>query len=125
MKVPKAKSWMRLVFCYWLFMTAIFFLEFRYMESDWAGLPGFLLTFPLSTIVVTAGLLPAVAGRFGYEIPINMTDYHFEYGFMVCAFLNAFILYPVYLGWSNRKKSAAYDSPPPPPPDNSFSPTPR
>lgn len=36
------------------------------MDSDWAGLPGFLFTLPLSALVVTIGLLPAVAGRYGH-----------------------------------------------------------
>jgi hypothetical protein len=94
------------------------------MESDWAGLPGFLFTLPLSALVVTIGLLPAIAGRYGHEIPIHMADYHFEYGFMVCAFLNTFILYPVSLLWSNRKKSTAYELPPPPP-NNSLNASPR
>ena len=114
MKVPKAKSWARLVVLYWLLMAAIFFLEFRYMESDWAGLPGFLLTLPLSALVVFAGLLPAVAGRYGYKILFDMSDYHFEYGLIVCAFLNAFILYPFYLLWSRRKEPKVFDPPPPP-----------
>lgn len=114
MKSPKAKFWIRLVFCYWLFMAAIFILEFRYIESDWAGLPGFILTFPLSSVVVTIGFLPEIVGYFGYNIPIHVTDYHFEYGFMVCAFLNAFILYPLYLLWSNRKVVRSYKLPPPP-----------
>lgn len=123
MKVPKAKSWARLVIFYWLLMAAVFFLEFRYMDSDWAGLPGFLLTLPLSALVVTVGLLPAVAGRYGYEIPLNMSGYHFEYGFIVCAFLNGFILYPFYLLWFRRKEPKVFD--PPPPPNNGMHPTPR
>jgi hypothetical protein len=121
MKVPKAKSWARLVVIYWLIMAAVFFLEFRYMESGWAGLPGFLLTLPLSALVVTAGLLPAVAGRYGYEIPLDMNNYDFEYGFMVCAFLNAFILYPFYVFWVRRQEPKVYD--PPPPPNNGMHPT--
>jgi len=114
MKVPKAKSWTRLVAIYWLFMAAVFFLEFRYMASDWAGLFGFLFTLPLSSLVAAIGLLPAVAGRYGYEIPLNMSDYDFEYGFMVCAFLNAFILYPFYLVWVRGKEPKVFDPPPPP-----------
>lgn len=84
------------------------------MESDWAGLPGFLLTLPLSALVATVGLLPAVAGRYGYEIPLNMSDYHFEYGFIACAFLNAFVLYPFYLMWARRNERKFFDPPPPP-----------
>ena len=95
------------------------------MKSDWAGLPGCLFTLPLSVVVVAVGLLPAILGRYGYETHINVTDYQFEYGFIVCAFLNAFILYPIYLMWSNRKKSAASAIPPPPPPDESLNSTPR
>jgi hypothetical protein len=121
MKAWKVKSWVRIVVFYWLFMAAVFYLEFRYMESDWAGLPGFLFTLPLSAVVVIAVLGPAVAGRFGYRIPIHMNGYHFEYGFIACAFLNAFILYPIYLLWGRRKERKVYD--PPPPPNNGMHPT--
>jgi len=106
------KGWVRLVLCYWLLMAAVFAAEFRYMNSDWAGLPGFVLTLPLSTIVVTVFLLPAIAVRFGYEMKINMTGYQVEFGFMLSAFLNAFVLYPFY-AWRNRKRNAL-DAPPPP-----------
>lgn len=122
MKVPEAKSWGRLVVIYWLCMAAVFFLEFTYMDSDWAGLPGFLLTLPLSALVVIVGLLPAVVGRYGYEIPLNMSGYHFEYGFIVCAFLNAFILYPFYLLRSRRNEAMFFE---PPPPDNGVRPETR
>jgi hypothetical protein len=98
-------------------MAAIFFLEFRYMESDWAGLPGFLFTLPLSALVVAIGFIPAIVGRFGYDIGINFTDYHFEYGFIVCALLNAFILYPFYRFRVKRKQAKVFE---PPPPNNSF-----
>jgi hypothetical protein len=91
------------------------------MESDWAGLPGFLLTLPLSAVVVIVGLAPAVAGRFGYEIPIHMNGYHFEYGFMACAFVNPFILYPIYLLWRHRRERKVFDQPPPP--NNGMHPT--
>jgi hypothetical protein len=114
MKVPKAKSWARLVVPYWLVTAAVLTLEIRYMEADWAGLPGFLLTLPLSAIVVAAGLLPAIAGRFGYPMPYDMNDYQLEYGFMVCAFLNAFILYPFYLLWQRGRARHVFDEPPPP-----------
>lgn len=113
MKVPEAKSWLRLVILYWLFMAVVFVLEIRYMESDWAGLPGFLFTLPLSALVVIAGLAPAVAGRFGYAMPYDMNGYHFEYAFMACAFLNAFILYPFYLLWRRRKEPRVFSPPPP------------
>jgi hypothetical protein len=85
----RLKSWLRIVICYWLLLSAIFFLEFKYLRSDWAGLPSFVFTLPLSVIVVTIGFLAEpTAARFGREIVI--TDYFFEYGFMICAFLNAF-----------------------------------
>jgi len=121
-KYQGRKSWACCVVLYWLLMTAVFFVELRHMESDWAGLPGFLFTLPLSVLVVTVGLLPAIAGRYGYEIPIDMNGYHFEYGFMVCAFLNGFILYPLYLLWTSHKERKILD--PPPPPNNGMHPTP-
>ena len=121
MNIPEAKSWLRLVIFYWLFMAVVFVLEIRYMESDWAGLPGFLFTLPLSAVVVIVGLTPAVAGRFGYVVPYDMNGYHFEYGFIACAFLNAFILYPFYLLWRRRKEPKVIS--PPPPPDNGMHPT--
>jgi hypothetical protein len=116
MRIPNGKSWVRLVFCYWVLMSLIFFLELRYMESDWAGFPGFLLTLPLSAVIVVIYLTPAFAFRVGYELPqLNLTDYQFEYAFMVCAFLNAFIFYPIYLLWLQRKQPKLFDSAPPPP----------
>src|ERR1051326_4458833 len=100
MRLPKLRSWLRLVFCYWIVMAVVFSLELRYMASDWAGLPGFLLTLPLSGVVVVIYLAPAIAFRVGYELPqVNLTDFQLEYAFMACAFLNAFILYPLYLLW--------------------------
>ena len=94
-------------------MSTIFLLEFKYMESDWAGLPGFLLTLPLSAFVVTGYFLASYAAEFrGYNI--HVTDYHAEYGFIVCAFLNAFLLYPLYSLWVRRKESKVIDPPPPP-----------
>jgi membrane protein DedA with SNARE-associated domain len=83
------------------------------MNSGWAGLPGFLLTLPLSTIVITVFLFPAIAARFGYEIQMNMTEYQAEFGFMLCAFLNAIVLYPFYVWWKNRKRRS-FEAPPPP-----------
>jgi hypothetical protein len=83
------------------------------MESDWAGLPGFLVTLPLSTLVVTAYFLASYAAEFrGYNI--HVTDYQIECGFIVCAFLNAFIFYPFYLLWERRNKSKVFVPPPPP-----------
>jgi hypothetical protein len=113
MKVPRAKSWLKLVAVYWLLMALIFFLEFKYMDSDWAGLPGFLLTLPLSALVVGVGLAAGFAERYS-SLGINVTSYHFEYGFVVCAFLNAFILYPFYIFWMRRKEKKTCDPPPPP-----------
>ena len=81
------------------------------MNSGWAGLPGFLLTLPLSTIVITVFLFPAIAARFGYEIQMNMTEYQAEFGFMLCAFLNAIVLYPFYIWWTNRKRRS-FEAPP-------------
>ena len=111
---PRTKLWIRLVMCYWVLMAVIFFLEFRYMEYGLAGLPGFLLTLPLSVIVVTAVLVPAVVGRYGYEIPWDITGYQAEFGFIICAFLNAFVLYPFYVWWKSRKEPRAFEPPPPP-----------
>ncbi|MDQ1636807.1 MAG: hypothetical protein QOF62_146 [Pyrinomonadaceae bacterium] len=95
-------------------MSAIFFLEFKYLRSDWAGLPSFFFTLPLSVIVVAIGFLAEpTAARFSREIVI--TDYFFEYGFMICAFLNAFLFYPIYLLRKNRQRQDVPLSPPPPP----------
>jgi len=108
------KSWLRIVLCYWVFLAAIFALEFRYIHSDWAGLPSFLFTLPLSAIVATIGLLAEpVAARLGTEV--HVTDYFFEYGFMICAVLNAFLFYPIYLF---RRKRKGQNLPLPPPPPN-------
>jgi hypothetical protein len=112
MRKSPARSWVRIVLCYWLLMSVVFFLEFTYMESDWAGLPGFLLTLPLSTLVVGLYFLASYAAEFrGYNI--HITDYYAEFGFIVCAFLNAFIFYPVYL-LRVRRKTKVFDPPPPP-----------
>jgi hypothetical protein len=113
---------MRLVLCYWLFMSVIFFLEIRFMDRGWAGLPGFLFTLPLSTFVVAGYFLSWYAAEFrGYNINVN--DYHAEYGFIICAFLNAFIFYPIYLLRVRRKEPKVYD--PPPPPNLGMHPMPR
>ena len=113
MKMPAAKSWMRLVLCYWLFILAIVYLEIRNMSSGWAGLPGFLFTLPLSLLVVAGYLLASYATEFhGYNI--HITEYHVEYGFMVCAVLNGFIFYPIYRWWSGRRHSQVSAPPPPP-----------
>jgi hypothetical protein len=113
MRKSPARSWVRIVLCYWLLMAVVFFLEFRYMESGWAGLPGFLLTLPLSTLVVGLYFLASYAAEFrGYNI--HVTDYHAEIGFIICAFLNAFIFYPVYHLRVRRKQRKVFDPPPPP-----------
>ena len=83
------------------------------MASGWAGLPGFLLTLPLSVFVVTGYLVANYATEFhGYNI--HVTEYHAEYGFMICAFLNGFIFYPFYCWWLGRKQSRVSGTPPPP-----------
>jgi len=113
MKMPAAKSWMRLVLCYWLFILAIIHLEIRNMSSDWAGLPGFLFTLPLSLLVVAGYLLASYAAEFrGYNV--HLTEYHVEYGFILCAFLNGFIFYPIYRWWLGRRHSRISEPPPPP-----------
>ena len=94
-------------------MLVVIYLEIRYMESDWAGLPGFLFTLPLSVFVVTGYLLANYATEFhGYSI--HVTEYHIEYGFLICAFLNGFIFYPVYCWWLGRKQPRPSEPPPPP-----------
>jgi hypothetical protein len=113
MKIPRVKSWVRLVLCYWLFMSVIFFFELRYMDWGWAGLLGFLFTLPFSTLVVTGYFLASYAAEFqGYNI--HVTDYHAEYGFMICAFINGFMFYPFYYWWVGRKQARVYEPPPPP-----------
>ncbi len=102
---------MRIALCYWLLMSVVFFLEFRYL--GWAGLPGFLLTLPLSTLVVGLYFLASYAAEVrGYNI--HVTDYHAEIGFVVCAFLNVFMFYPVYLLRVRRRQRKVFDPPPPP-----------
>ena len=112
MKIPGAQSWIRLVLCYWLVMIVIVFLEINNMNSDWAGLPGFLLSLPLSALVVTGYLVSSYLSEVhGYKI--HLTDYHVEYGFLICAFLNGLIFYPLYW-WLRRVGPRALDSIPPP-----------
>lgn len=119
MKMLKPKSWIYFVFWYWLFAAVIFFIDLKYMDADWAGLPGFIVSLPLSVLVVTIGfIVEPIAGRYGYEM--HVTGYHFEYGFIVCALLNALILYPPYLLWNHRRHQIPFE--PPPPPDISFRP---
>jgi hypothetical protein len=116
MKPPGLKSWIRLLIRYWALISIIVCLELKYMDSSWAGLPGFLFTLPLSVLVVTGYFLAAYAKEVhGYNITI--TSSHTEYGFLICAFLNGFIFYPAYLWWLRRRKSKAPLPPPPLPPD--------
>jgi hypothetical protein len=120
MSKSRVRSWARLVLGYWLLVSVIFVLELRYMDQGWAGLPGFLLTLPLSAVVVAGYFLAHYLTEFrGYSI--HITDYHAEYGFIVCAFLNAFILYPVYLMYARHQEAKVFD--PPPPPNNGMHPT--
>lgn len=91
------------------------------MEQGWAGLFGFLFTLPLSTFVVLGYFLVMYAAEFhGYNI--HADEYHVEYGFMVCAFLNGFIFYPLYRWWRGRSQPRVFE--PPPPPNISSDPTP-
>jgi hypothetical protein len=113
MKTPLAK-WMRLVSGYWVFMLAIIYLEIVNMSSDWAGLPGFLLTLPLSAFVVAGYFLASYASEVrGYDI--HFTEYQVEYGFIICALLNGFLFYPFHRWWLGRRDSRV--SQPPAPPD--------
>ncbi|HMJ26122.1 MAG TPA: hypothetical protein VK475_09850, partial [Pyrinomonadaceae bacterium] len=92
---------------------AIIYLETANMSSGWAGLPGFLLTLPLSVLVAAGYLLASYAAEvLGYNI--HVTEYQTEYGYIVCAFLNAFIFYPVYRWWFSRRHSQVSEPPPPP-----------
>ena len=114
MKIPGIKLWVRLVLCYWLFVFGIVYLEIAHMTSGWAGLPGSLFTLPLSMLVVTGYLLASYATEVhGYNL--RVTEYHAEYGYLVCAFLNAFIFYPLYYRWLRRKQRRVSEPPPPPP----------
>ena len=110
--VQRDRSWLRLVLSYWLLMAVIFFLEFRYTESDWAGLSGFFLTLPLSTFVIGAFALASFAELRGYDI--HVTDYHAQFGFIVGAFLNAFIFYAIHVLRRRRKQPKVFEPPPPP-----------
>jgi len=103
--------------CYWVLVLAIIYLEIRYMSSsDWAGLAGFFLTLPLSVFVVTGYLLASYATEVrGYNI--HVTEYHVEYGFLICAFLNGFIFYPLYCWLLGRKQPRSAQPPPSPPID--------
>jgi uncharacterized membrane protein YbhN (UPF0104 family) len=113
MKVAPARSWIWLVLCYWLFTLAIIYLEIRNMSADWAGVPGFLLTLPMSVLVVAGYLLASYASEVhGYNI--HVTEYHVEYSFIICAFLNGFIFYPFYCWWLGRRHSRVSDPPSPP-----------
>src|SRR5689334_25053450 len=109
--------WSRFVIPYWVLTIIIVLIESRYMESDWAGLLGFLLTLPLSILILTAYILAAYATEIlGYSV--HFTENQAEYGLLVCAFLNAFIFYPFYVLWVRRKQQHRCELPPPPPPDS-------
>ena len=83
------------------------------MSSGWAGLPGFLFTLPLSFLVIVGYLLASYANEFrGFNL--HITEYQTEYGFIICAFLNGFIFYPVYRWWLGRRHSRVSEPPPPP-----------
>jgi hypothetical protein len=115
MKIPGTKLWVRLILYYWLFMFGIVYLEIRHMASGWAGLPGSLFALPLSLLVVTGYFLASYATEVhGYNL--HVTEYHAEYGYLVCAFLNGFIFYPFYYWWVRRKQSRVSKPAPPPPP---------
>jgi hypothetical protein len=103
MQLPRIKLWLRPTTSYWLFMTVVFYLELRYMDWEWSGLPGVVLTLPLSPIPVTIGLLPAIAYRYGYVIPYDMNGYELEYCLIPCAILNPLVFYLLYALWANRK----------------------
>jgi hypothetical protein len=78
------------------------------------GLPGSLFTLPLSLLVVTGYLLASYATEIhGYNL--HVTEYHAEYGYLVCAFLNAFIFYPLCYWWVSRNQRRVSEPPPPPP----------
>lgn len=96
-------------------MFGIVYLEIRHMASGWAGLPGFLFALPLSLLVVTGYFLASYATEVhGYNL--HVTEYYAEYGYLVCAFLNGLIFYPLYYWWVRRKQSRVSKPPPPPPP---------
>jgi hypothetical protein len=72
MKMRLERSWMLLVLCYWLLTFAIIWLEISRMSSDWAGVPGFMFTLPLTALVVAAYLLAGYAREFhGYDIHVT------------------------------------------------------
>jgi hypothetical protein len=105
------KSWLRIVIYYWVFVSVIFFLDLTHLHSDWATLPSAIVTLPLSAIVITIGIV--AIRTFGRNAVINV--YFFEYGFMISAFLNGFLFYPIYLLRKNRNFR---NMPLPPPPPN-------
>jgi hypothetical protein len=113
MRTPLEKSWIRLVLCYWLLVGAIIYLELRFLESDWAGLAGFLFTLPFSALVVTGYFLLTYAHEVrGFNVFI--TEYQVEYGFLICAFLNGLISYPIFRWWRTRKRPRHSEPPMPP-----------
>lgn len=112
--MSETRSWMRLVLCYWLVTSVVVNLEIMYMKSNWAGLAGFFLALPFSVFVATGYMLARYAADiYGYDS--NVTEYHVEYGFLFCAFVNGFIFYPIYRWWLARRKSRVFEAPPTPP----------
>jgi hypothetical protein len=112
--MSETRLWTLLVLCYWLVMSVIVTLETTYMKADWAGLPGFILSLPLSVFVVTGYFLARYATEvYGYHL--DVTEFHAEYGFLFCAFINGFIFYPIYRWWLARRKSRVFEAPPTPP----------
>jgi len=107
------RNWVTFVLVYWLIVSLVVWLEIRHMDSDWANLPGFLLTLPLSALVVALFFLANYLNDFqGYNLPA--TGYHVEIGYLICAVLNAFTFYPVYLRLKRRKRAKSFVGPPPP-----------
>ena len=107
------RNYVILVAVYWVIVSVVVWLELRHMDSDWANLPGFLLTLPLSSLVVALYFLASYLNEFqGYNLPA--AGHHIEIGYLICAFLNAFIIYPVYLRLKRGKRIKDFVGPPPP-----------
>lgn len=114
MTIPGLRTWALVVLGYWLLVAAIVVLEIVYMESDWAGLPGLVLSLPLSVLVVAVYFFAEYSkATGGYSIEI--TGYHLEFAFLACAFLNAFIFYPLWWWWTVVRRARRESKPAPPP----------
>ncbi len=95
-------------------MSVVAYLDIKHMASSWGGLPGFLFSLPLSVLVVTGYLAGSYATEVrGYDI--HVTEYHDEYGYLICAFLNGLLFYPLYRWWFRRRHPPNSQPPPPPP----------